>query len=238
MNIMIEIPGFLHEFNHLSHSTGNMVEIGQKLRDITSRGMTVNNKLNKWFVNFLWQRGPTCYKKFIVPQPKDSVFPARYRFQNLFIAQNIIHFWASMVILARLFSLCQSLYQVTVPNSIGLRLDYSHLYSHAASGILPRPILKDAGSEDSEAIASHYADEICIAADYCIASDKGTSGPIIMLFPLWIAKDIYASKGDIISRQKEVFCTEIFKGLASRGLKISEALVSLSTQQSLAPASR
>jgi hypothetical protein len=71
---------------------------------------------------------------------------------------------------------------------------------------------------------------ICSAAGYFMSRDRGISGPIILLFPLWIAKDMYANMMDKISRCKEVFCIGIFQELASRGIKISDALVSLSTK--------
>ncbi|KAK3311659.1 uncharacterized protein B0T15DRAFT_522184 [Chaetomium strumarium] len=67
-------------------------------------------------------------------------------------------------------------------------------------------------------------------AGYLMAPQRGMSGPIILLFPLWIAKDMYANLQDDVASRKEGLCLEVFRELAARGMKIPDALASLSTK--------
>jgi hypothetical protein len=80
------------------------------------------------------------------------------------------------------------------------------------------------------ATALRFADCICHSTEYCVSSDKGAAGPIVLLFPLWIAKDLYSYLGDELSERKEAFCVEVFEGIRSRGMHFSKALIDLSTK--------
>ena len=72
---------------------------------------------------------------------------------------------------------------------------------------------------------SKFADCICYSAKYCVSRDKGAGGPVVLLFPLWIAKDLHANEGDGDSRQREVFCIEMFQESLSRAILGNTLLV-------------
>jgi hypothetical protein len=67
----------------------------------------------------------------------------------------------------------------------------------------------------------------CCSVDYCVGDDKGAAGPIVLLFPLWIAKDLYSNEGDEMSQKKVALCVEVFKGIMNCGMHLSKALVYL-----------
>jgi hypothetical protein len=91
----------------------------------------------------------------------------------------------------------------------------------------------DIALSEPSAVASHFADNICHSAAYSSDHDKGMAGPIMLLFPLWIAKDTYANDDSGQSRQKESYCVEVLKALAGRGMQISGVLINLSTKDAV-----
>jgi hypothetical protein len=182
------------------------------------------------------------------------------RFQNLLAAQAVTHFWAALVVLARCVAMCQALSMGTdmdlvTEMEIGeeVREACMQLWECASpslpggsASVSSSPSSSSSSSSssvgapwelacwevlpDPRALGCRFADMICSAAGYFTARERGMSGPIILLFPLWIAKDMYANMHDGLARRKEGFCLKVFAGLAARGMKISDALVSLSTK--------
>jgi hypothetical protein len=182
-----------------------------------------------------------------------------FRFQNLLAAQAVTHFWAALVVLARCVAACQALSRSTGSVDLEGEVEEEvreacMLLWECAAPSLPLPgVLSSSSSPSSsssswssagswqgywdEAIVTDprvlgccFADMVCSTAGYFTAPERGMSGPIILLFPLWIAKDMYANMHDDLARRKEGFCLEVFSGLAARGMKISDALMSLSTK--------
>ncbi|RFN49760.1 hypothetical protein FIE12Z_5983 [Fusarium flagelliforme] len=205
---MVDIPGLLHDVNVLSALGDDALRLGAIARDIFLRAVTIAETLRNWLAGFS-SKYPVPYT-WAVPGSEtvspclanSDAFPLRFQFPNLLAAQSLIHYWAAMVILMRCIMVCQSSSADVAHSAQTFIYDYRTLvYSpHLAGGI--------ALSEPS-AVASHFADNICHSAAYGSDHDKGMAGPIMLLFPLWIAKDTYTNDDSGLSRQKESYCVEV-----------------------------
>lgn len=221
-HLFLDIPGLLHDVNRLSTLGNNTMDREGMVQDIFLRAVTIAESLRTWLDGFMaqysapytWSNTPSE-----MAYPVDA-FPLRFDFQNLLTAQSWIHYWAAMILLMRCIMICQ---KISVLSASAFIYDYQRLaYS---------PILADGVAiSDASAVALHLADNICHSAAYSNDDDKGMSGPIMLLFPLWIAKNTYANDGSWLSRKKELYCVEVLKTLASRGMQISGALINHSTK--------
>jgi hypothetical protein len=229
---MVDIPGLLHDVNVLSGRRGNAMLLRNIARQVFSRAVTIAEKLRNWLAGFS--------SKYVLPYTwtipasetvspclaNSDAFPLRFQFPNLLAAQSLIHYWAAMVILMRCMMVCQSSSAGVTHSAQTFAYDYQKLvYSPHLTG--------DIALSEPSAVASHFADNICHSAAYSSDHDKGMAGPIMLLFPLWIAKDTYANDDSGLSRRKESYCVEVLKELAGRGMQISGVLISLSTKDAV-----
>jgi hypothetical protein len=231
MDVMVDIPGLLHDLDHIRRQTTTNPSSNRRgLRDVLARGQVTTAELVRWLANFE-ARNPSawhCLDGPPGPGTASSHFPCgTFRFQNLLAAQAMTHLWAGLAVLSRCFAMCQDLGEDLVEDvheacvQLGQCLSCGSLEQRSSVVLGPR------------ALACRFADMICSTADYFTSGERAVSGPIILLFPLLIAKVVYASMSDDMSRQKEAFCVQVFRKLARRGVKVSDALVRLSTAAGL-----
>ncbi|KAG5656904.1 hypothetical protein KAF25_011073 [Fusarium avenaceum] len=216
-HLLLDIPELLHDVNLLSTLGNNAVDTGCMVQDIFLRAVTITESLRTWLDGFMAQH-PVSYTWSNTPSETPysiDAFPLRFDFPNLLTAQFWIHYWAAMILLMRCIMVCQ---KISLHSGSTFTYDYQRL---AYSPILAGGV----AISDASAVALHLADNICHSAAYSNDGDKGMSGPIMLLFPLWIAKDTFANDGSGLSRKKELYCVEALKALASRGMQISGALI-------------
>ncbi|KAK2666318.1 Zn(2)-C6 fungal-type DNA-binding domain [Fusarium oxysporum f. sp. vasinfectum] len=230
---MVDIPGLLQDVNVLSGRRRNALQQRAIAQDFFLRAVTIAENLRNWLAGFS-SKYPVPYT-WAVPDSEtvfpclanSDAFPLRFQFPNLLAAQSLIHYWAAMVILMRCIMVCQRSSSADVAYSAQpFVYDYRKLvYSPHLTG--------DIALSEPSAVASHFADNICHSAAYSSDRDKGMAGPIMLLFPLWIAKDTYANDDSGHSCQKESYCVEVLRALAGRGMQISGVLINLSTQDAV-----
>ncbi|KAI8402249.1 hypothetical protein FOFC_17555 [Fusarium oxysporum] len=231
---MVDIPGLLHDVNALSGRHGNAMPQRNMARQVFSRAVAIAENLRNWLAGFS-SKYPVPYTWAVLDSEtvppclaNSDAFPLCFQFPNLLAAQSLIHYWAAMVILMRcIMVVCQRSSSAGVTHSAQTFVyDYQKLvYSPHVTG--------DIALSDPSTAASHFADNICHSAAYSSDHDKGMAGPIMLLFPLWIAKDTYANDDSGQSRQKESYCVEVLKALAGRGMQISGVLINLSTKDAV-----
>jgi hypothetical protein len=226
---MLDIPELLQDIDSLPTYEGT-TERQEHTQRLLSRAVMIMKKLDDWFC---WFRVVHPYPytwalstndEWLGPTRHGAFFPQRLEFVNLLVAQTMVHYWAAMVIILRSLVLCQDI--------LARNHQAPQQYEHD----------KQLEGEDIEASAGEsmpselrdralwFADCICYSAEYCVSKDQGAAGPVVLLFPLWIAKDLYADEGDQLSHGKEAFCAGIFQEMTSRGMHISKRLVVLSTK--------
>lgn len=130
----------------------------------------------------------------------------------------MIHYWAAMVIVLRYVMVCQGL----ISGGAESPQQYNRDERFGMDGI------EVVGSEpipsELRAIAVRFADCICYSAEYCASKELGAIGPIILLFPLLVARGLYSSGGQIF-QEKEAFCVEALEEITNRGMHCSKTLV-------------
>jgi hypothetical protein len=224
-HLLLDMPGLLHDVNLLSTLSNEAVDRGDKAQDIFLKAVTIAESLRTWLDGFMTQY-PVPYTWNSTPSeticPGDA-FPRRFDFPNLLAAQAWIHYWAAMIILMRCIMVCQA------NSNAGLHSASVSIYNYRRLAWSPN-LDSDVAISDPSAAALYLADNVCHSAAYSNDDDKGMSGPIMLLFPLWIAKDTYTNDDSGLSRLKELYCVESLKALASRGIQISGALINHPTK--------
>jgi hypothetical protein len=226
---MVDIPGLLEGIGNLSRY-GVAAERMRQAQNLLAKTVMVKNRLNNWLSSF----------RLIYPYPytwslSDSHdplhlsgnslgFPQQLHFINLLVAQAMIHYWAAMVVVLRCVMICQDILRNTF--NVLQEDDYHEELGLEDIGSLRR----DSLPFDPKSAALRFADCICYSTEYCVSDDKGAAGPILLLFPLWIAKDFYCQEGDEMSKRKEAVCVKVFERIMSRGMHFSKALIDLSTR--------
>ncbi|EXL67563.1 hypothetical protein FOPG_16333 [Fusarium oxysporum f. sp. conglutinans race 2 54008] len=227
IDIMVDLPGLLHDVDALGTSESSQADLAGAAGNIMSRGWRIAEHLRVWIVDLL-AKHPLAYHWR--HSPEAPVFPLQLHFQNLLAAQALIHFWAAMAILVRCFIVCQSIHTATHPTMRGSFEDVSGLVDDMDElNLLGFPSDTSVPLAPEE-LALYYSDKICCSVAYCTSLDKRMVGPIVLLFPLWIAKNTYADGQQVASRQKERFCAEVFRSFASRGMQFSGVLEKLSNK--------
>jgi hypothetical protein len=150
-----------------------------------------------------------------------ACFPQCLQFVNPMVAQAMVHYWAAMIIVLRCIMVCEDI--LASNPLVSQRYDPSEHIDGMEDGVLGE-VMTRSGSKD---MALRFAGCICCSAEYCTGKDKGTPGLIILLFPLWDAKDLYADEGKLY-QEKKSFCLEVFEEIMKRGFQFSKALMNLS----------
>ena len=226
---MVDIPGLLEGIGSL-FKHGAATERKSHVRRLLSKALPVRRNLNDWVSSFrLMHPYPYTWSLSDRHDPLHlshyhSLSPQRLQFINLLVAQAMIHYWAAMVIVLRCVMVCQD---ILASNLQASQEDdhYDNSGDEDIAGLAGEPL-----PSEPRTTALRFADCICYSAEYCISSDKGAAGPIVLLFPLWIAKDLYSQEEDKSSKRKEAFCVEVFKRIMNRGMHFSKALIDLSTR--------
>ena len=119
-------------------------------------------------------------------QSSDRIFPIAFHFPNLNIAQLLLLYWSTMIVLHRTIQ------------EIRTRMEKNGIYC-ALSG-------RDAPSNNHIAA---FAKNICQSFEYCYHSNNGTLGVQSTVFPRWVIHDFYSSQQDY---QRELaWCLDIDK---------------------------
>jgi hypothetical protein len=227
---MVDIPGLLEDIGSLFRH-GVATERKRHAQDLLARTLTVKNNLNDWLSSFRLTH-PYPYK-WSLSDSHDPLhlsgnsrgFPQQLQFINLLVAQAMIHYWAAMVIVLRCVMICQGI----LGNTFNVLQEDDY---HGELGLEDiESLRREPLPFDPKTAALRFADCICYSAEYCVSDDKGAAGPIVLLFPLWIAKDFYSYEGDEMSKKKEAVCIEVFERIMSRGMHFSRALIQLSTKK-------
>lgn len=223
---MVRVPQLLEYIGRLSTDLEEN-ETPQMAQEILTQAVTIAVSLSDWLTNFesLYPLPATCAP---IPANDSSsgIFAQFLEFPNLLVAQAMIHCWAAMIIVLRCIKICGDIFgRITdsppLPMLAGI---------HTPSMATHETSSRHSTTAEPEALALQFADAICCSVQYCISKDKGAAGPILLMPPLWIAKDLYANYANATTRSKEAFVTGVYQQLANRGLHFSAALIQLSSR--------
>lgn len=223
---MLDIPELLKYMGNLS-TYCDATERRRHAERVLFKAVTIEKNLDDWLSSFRLTH-PYPYTWSLSTghdgpgrSRHSAYFPQCLQFVDLMAAQAMVHYWAAMVIVLRCIMICQDI--LASNPLVSQRYDPSEYIDGMEDGVLGE-VLTRSGLRD---MALRFADCICCSAEYCASKDKGAPGPIILLFPLWVAKDLYADEGKLYQGKKS-FCLEVFEGITKRGIHFSKALMDLS----------
>ena len=211
---MLDIPELLNDLA-CCYTCGDATERWTHAERALSRAFMIRGNLDNWLSSFrLMHPYPYTWSlstsnNLPGPSRHSAFFPQCLQFVSLMVAQSMVHYWAAMVIVLRCVMVCQD---ILARNPLASQRDDSNEQFGGKGNVVLEGSLMRSGLRD---MALRFADCICYSAEYCASKEKGAPGPIILLFPLWVAKDLYANEGEI-HQGNEIFCVEVFEVIMKR----------------------
>ncbi|KAL6232394.1 hypothetical protein BDW75DRAFT_243033 [Aspergillus navahoensis] len=156
-----------------------------------------------------------------------QLYSQQLGFPSLLVAQAMMHYWAAMIILLRCVLFSIRIVGSHVAASLFLKFqscDYLGLLFPVTHGNCMD------GGQPTECepiyILLQLADAIACSVQYCVSAKKGAVGALVVLWPLWVIKDLHANANaeDAVSEEKHEYCLQVFQGLVERGVKFSQPL--------------
>ncbi|KAL5364223.1 hypothetical protein BJX96DRAFT_178783 [Aspergillus floccosus] len=239
---MMLIPQLLKDMTDLTTETEQAV-VHTRAMELFARGKATIRSLLSWLADLRLKYPNPCVW---LNESADSIsgsntmgnditggtsgqplYLQRLGFPNLLVAQAMMHYWAAMIILLRCVLSSIRIVGSHVPASLLLQFqsgNYLGLLFPVAHGNVM-------GAEqettcDPSHILSQLADAIACSVPYCLSAKKGAVGPLVVLWPLWVIKDLHenADCKDELSQRKHEYCLRMFQGLVDRGVKFSQPL--------------
>jgi len=169
---------------------------------------SLNEQLQVWHEDMKSQYHDQLY--CVVPSaahsPADDpihgrVFPHAFHFPQLSVAQLLLLYWSTLILLHRTTQDIQK-----------------RLKSHVIQGTVMQQNLGPQNSINrselhlddsclSDQRIAGLAKNICQSFEYCYHTKNGTLGLQSTVFPLWVAQDFYVSQSD--KRRQAAWCSEI-----------------------------
>lgn len=233
------IPQLLKDMTDLGTETDQAV-VHTRAMELFARGKAMIRSLISWLADFKLKYPTPCVWLGISADSignsntlgNDAAGSTRGQplywqqldFPNLLVAQAMMHYWAAMIILLRCVLPCvriagshdtaSVLLQFWTSDYLGLVFPIAHKHSMGA---------EQATRYEPSYIMVQLADAIACSVPYCISGKKGAVGALVVLWPLWVIKDLHenADWNDRTSQRKHEYCLRVFQGLVDRGVKFS-----------------
>jgi hypothetical protein len=173
---MAQLPSIMEALDKTAISTNKTAETSVLIR-LLERCSSLDDQLLAWHKILKPQVNGQLY--CIVPSVADSpaddpvlgrVFPLVYQFPSLRTARFHLIYWSMLILLYRIIQDLQE------------KLKRAQLSSE-----------HKCPSNDGIAL---LANNICQTLEYCYHSKNGTLGPLITIFPLWVAESFYMSQSN------------------------------------------
>jgi hypothetical protein len=216
-DLMIRIPYIveaLDTIRGLSTTNADNTESRRALFDLLQSCLQISTQLLAWRKGLQLQVTGELYT--VVPavahNPVDDeicgqVFPLAIHFKTLSVAQLVLLYWSTMIILYRTIVDIQivlgehyGVTKETLPRPEALSLDTA---TNRGIRCPNRSSLRGPLYENIVCFAAN----ICQSIEYCYSSENGTLGLQSTVFPIWAAQDFYASQ-PALHRQFQ-WCSEI-----------------------------
>ncbi|KAJ5378346.1 uncharacterized protein N7496_005755 [Penicillium cataractarum] len=224
---MMSIPQLLKDMKDLATETVHAV-VHSRAQKISIHASAIMRAMFRWLADFRLKNHPHPCVWFeplrdIAESSDRPLYSEQLKFPNLLVAQAMIHYWATMIILLKCVLFCAPI--------VGNVAAASPLLGREPSGYLGFSPANNANACRQEPTGSgldieliQFADAIACSVRYCTSEKAGAAGPLALLFPLWVAKDLHESGNDTASQQKSEYCLGVFRTLMERGVKFSEPL--------------
>jgi hypothetical protein len=225
-DLMIQLPPIMEVFDSRP-TASNSGAINTANRPFLTRMLQSCSHLNadllSWYKHLRTQISGMLY--WTVPcmtqSPADNavygpVFPLAFEFANLSVAQLLLLYWSTLILLHRVMkevlqeleqhAIEQSMTQDNFGNLETIDSNESRFNHKFAKAQLPCPDSSSRPYPSNNDIAL-LAKNICQSMEYCYLTKSGTLGLQSTIFPLWVAQEFYASQPD---RGREMsWCSEV-----------------------------
>lgn len=185
----------------------------QRLRKLCSR---LEQRTDSWYERLRLLFGDPLYTiipddtEISRPETSKAIYPNRYHFPAVEVAEAHSLYWAAQLIIYSLLS--------------GLEVLERTFYQHEAPSSnqpLPPSNAKPKGSYPYMDDAKFYADQICRGVAYLIQPDMHILGGENLLFPVAMAAQFFHTNG---LHENYEWCQEVFVALENLGIGLSHVL--------------
>jgi hypothetical protein len=209
LDLMTQVPPILEAFDALVMTNANKAAERTFLIRLLQQCTTLHAQLLAWCEDLREQiQGPLYWSvPSVARNPADAIndriFPLAFHFPTLSIAQLLLLYWSTLIVL----------YRTTQDIDKRLRSNKTEA-SFTGSNSRPR---RDVRGNDqrsdyncpSNTTISPLANKICQSFEFCYHSSNGTLGVQSTVFPRWVAHKFYASDPEY--GRKFAWCEEIHK---------------------------
>lgn len=203
---MIQLPSIMEALDKTVVSTNKTTERSVLIR-LLELCSSLDDQLLAWNKKLKNQVNGQLY--WIVPSVADSpaddpvlgrVFPLVFQFPSLRIAQLHLLYWSMLILLYRII---QDL-QKRLKRNVTIYISVNDGFNFQDQGRTQLCLEHKCPSNDRIAL---LANNISQSFEYCYCSKNGTLGPLLSIFPLWVAKSFYMSQSN---RDRELaWCSEL-----------------------------
>lgn len=222
---MVDLPGILEDVDRLEGCLDEAVRV-RLARDVLLRCRVQARIYRMWLLSVRVQR-PDAYDESLAIQEADDEndgnedieFRSFFTFQDMLIAQAMMHYWAAMLIVISCLVQCQKVVEAPLDASNDSNLFVNELVeegirtSHGASDGA-KPVSVDELSE----LAEHMADCICKAIPYNVSDELSTTMLKSVCAPLWVARDYYSNQSGERCKGKLAWCVRQLEKISPREL--------------------
>lgn len=204
---MTQVLPILEAFDTLVMASANKAAKCIMLARLLQRCSALHAQLLAWCEHLREQVHGSLYwsASSVAHNPADPlnsrIFPLAFHFPNLSIAQLLLLYWSTLIVLFRTIQ------------DIGTKLRSNEIEDSALG---PKSLLKDGASWNDPGFDHNYpsnttiaalANKICQSFEYCYHSTNGTLGLQSTIFTRWVAQDFYASQPDC--HRELAWCEEV-----------------------------
>jgi hypothetical protein len=205
-DLKIQLPTIMERLDMLSVSTSKtaerpiLIRLLQLCSSLNAQLLAWKEKLEKQGHNQLYWMVPS-----VANNPADDpifgrVFPVAFQFPSLRIAQLLLLYWSTLILLYRTIQDIQKRLKWQVSD------DPAWEHSFGLQDSDWNEVCSDHRRPSHRRIAL-LANDICQSLEYCYHHTNGTHGPQLTVFPLWVVQNFYRSQLD--KGRELAWCSEL-----------------------------
>lgn len=204
---MAQVPPIEEAFDTLVMANANKAAERIMLTRLLQRCSALHAQLLTWCEYLREQVHGSLYRSVpsVAHSPADPlngrIFPLAFHFPNLSIAQQLLLYWSTLIVLYRTIQDIDKRLRSNKTEDVVVGSE-SRLTDNAS-----RSDLRSDHNCPSNATISALANKICQSFEYCYRSTNGTLGVQSTIIPRWVAHDFYASHPEY--ERELAWCDEV-----------------------------
>ena len=206
MDLMIQLPSIMEALDALPVGTNKtaerpiLIQLLQLCSSLNGQLLAWSEQLKTKVCGQLYWTVPSIANNPADEPNLGSIFPLAFQFPSLKIAQLLLLYWSTLILL---FRTTQDI-QKRLKNQVTSDIATPHPFSLQDTD---RSILCQDNNYPPDDRIALLANNISQSLEYCYHSKNGTLGPQSTIFAVWVAESFYKSQSD--KSRELAWCSEL-----------------------------